>query len=54
MKLLSVKKPTHVFKKWFAIFSHQGKENKIEFDEISNVYSYYIKAKHSCGEKFNN
>ena len=53
MKLLTIKKPTYLNKKWTAKFEHQGKESVYEFNGSSEAINFYISAKHKCGEKFN-
>lgn len=52
MKLLSIKKPTHLNKNWTATIEHQGKERLYEFGNWTAAVKFYIDAKHAAGEKF--
>lgn len=54
MKLIDVKKPTFSKKVFTGKFEHNGEITLVEFDTFENLIKYYIKAKHSCNEKFCN
>jgi hypothetical protein len=54
MKLLMIKKPTKLNKKWTAKIEHQGKVTLMEFDNWTAAIRFYIRAKHEAGERFIN
>jgi hypothetical protein len=53
MRLITIKKPTYLNKKWTAKFEHQGKESVYEFNSSADAINFYISAKHKVGEFFN-